>query len=232
MSNIRTYLVQAAILSVLALWLLAPQPGKAADNSHPLKGKWSRVEKIAVMPFLKGGSAASKEKELKSTLDCQLMGLCYNKEDLRAGSEAIVTDICQSDLQNLLDGKVVPLSQVRDAYGDLPQREDKTPRQLAVALGKKLKADYVLVGLLSRYHDRVGGALSAESPASVAFSMFIVDVQTGQLSERASFDKTQTSLTENLFDAPMFFKKGMKWLSADELASYGVQRLLTQIFVR
>jgi len=232
MISTRIHLAKAAILCLLGLWLSAPMLAQAADHSPPLKSKWSRVEKIAVMPFLKGGSDADKEKKLERTLDCQLMGLCYNKEDLRSGAEAIVTNIVQNGLRNLFDGKVVPLNQVRNVYGGIPQTSDKTPRQLAITLGKELMADYVVVGLVWRYHDRVGGPYAAESPASVAFSVFIVDVRTGRLAEKAAFDKTQASLTENLFDAPMFFHKGMKWLTAEELATYGAQKLLDEIFVK
>jgi hypothetical protein len=42
---------------------------------------------------------------------------------------------------------------------------------------------------------------------------------------QAKFDKTQRSLSEDILDARAFFKKGAKWLTADQLARYGVNEI-------
>jgi hypothetical protein len=88
------------------------------------------------------------------------------------------------------------------------------------------------VGLLNRYQERGGSSRTVASPASVAFSVFLVNAQTGKLVWESSYSKTQTSLSDNLFDAPMFFKQGMKWLTAEELARYGAQKGLQELVVK
>ncbi|MBU0681636.1 MAG: hypothetical protein KKD73_09460 [Proteobacteria bacterium] len=88
------------------------------------------------------------------------------------------------------------------------------------------------MGLVWRYQERVGSAMGATEPASVAFSLFMVEVSTRKLVWQGSFDKTQTSLSENLFDTPMFLKKGMKWLTVEELSSYGIEKILDKLYIQ
>jgi len=51
-------------------------------------------------------------------------------------------------------------------------------------------------------------------------------VSTGALLWSDSFSETQRSLSENLMVAKEFFEMGMRWLTADQLALYGVKELL------
>ena len=55
-------------------------------------------------------------------------------------------------------------------------------------------------------------------------SVFI-DVADGRMLWKAAFDKTQRSLSEDIRDARAFFQKGAKWLTANELARYGVNEI-------
>ena len=67
--------------------------------------------------------------------------------------------------------------------------------------------------------------MGVESPASVAFAVGLIDVASGKMLWEATFDKTQRSLSEDIRDAPAFFKEGAKWLTAKELARYGVNQI-------
>lgn len=211
----------------LAVCFLFPVAGFAAD---PGPQKEIAVRNIAVMPFLPGSREAKKERHLEKTLDCQLAGLC-NIEDLQSGAEEAMTALYQKELTKMLGDKVVSAMVVKTAYSRLEKNDNRTPRDLAIELGKTLMVDHVLVGLLSRYQQRDGSSRSVASPASVAFSVFLVNVQTGKLVWQSAFNKTQTALSENLFDAPLFFKQGMKWLTVEELASYGAQKGLKGLVV-
>jgi hypothetical protein len=42
---------------------------------------------------------------------------------------------------------------------------------------------------------------------------------------KGRFEETQKSLSENILEAKSFFKKGAKWLTADDLALYGVKEI-------
>ncbi|MBU0909366.1 MAG: hypothetical protein KJ717_07330, partial [Proteobacteria bacterium] len=162
----------------------------------------------------------------EKSLDCQLRGLCTLMDDLQSDAGQILTDIFQQELKKTYGDNVVPAAQVQAAYNGLTEKQNRTPRELAIELGRQLGVDHVMVGLVWRYKQREGSSMSVQSPASVAFSAFVVKVADGKLAWKANFDKTQSSLSENLFDAPMFLKEGMKWLTAEELASYGAGKML------
>jgi hypothetical protein len=221
MISVKNRLLTTLTLAMLTFSLLMAFAGQADAQTAQ-----SKIERIAMMPFLLGGSDAIKQQKLEKTLDCQLRGLCYLMDDLQSDAGQILTDTCQQELKKIYGDKIVPAAQAQPAYNNLPEKQNKTPRELAVELGKELRADHVMVGLVWRYKQRVGSSMSVKSPASVAFSAFLVNVADGTLVWKATFDKTQVSLSENLFDAPMFFKQGMKWLTAEELAAYGAGKML------
>lgn len=188
------------------------------------------VQQLALMPFLRGSTEAQrKEKQLEKTLDCQLRGLCDIEEEIFSKSEETVTVLVQAELRRKFGDKVIPLVKVREAYGAFLKEATDTPRQIAVRLGQSLGVDHIMVGLVWRYQERVGSALAATDPASVAFSLFMLKVATQKLVWKGSFDKTQTSLSENLLDTPMFLKKGLKWLTAEELSSYGIEKIIQNL---
>jgi hypothetical protein len=190
------------------------------------------VRQLAVMPFIKGTTAAQKrEQKLEKNLDCQLRGLCAIEEEIFSESEEAVTLLAQAHLRQMFADKIVSLARVREAYGALAKEASDTPRDIAVRLGRSLGVDHVMVGLVWRYQERVGSAMAATDPASVAFTLFLVEMESGKLVWHDSFDKTQTALTENLLDAPMFLKKGMKWLTAEELSSYGLEKMFKKLAV-
>jgi hypothetical protein len=83
----------------------------------------------------------------------------------------------------------------------------------------------MIVGTVWRYKERVGGALAVQSPASVAFAIYVIEVATGKTVWKAKFDETQRPLSENILEAKRFLKRGAKWLSANELAQYGVKEI-------
>ena len=182
-----------------------------------------KIEKIAVMPALESYSE-KKIKKLEETLDCQLIGLC-SLEDTPSLAEETMTRLLQSFLRKKHGDKVVSLVLTESASSKLPVDRNETSRQRAARLGKELQTDHVLVCLIWKYEERVGSSMAATSPASVAFSLYLVDVQNNTLVWQEAFDKTQSSLSDNLFDSSIFFKKGFKWLSAEELASFGIDKV-------
>jgi len=93
-------------------------------------------------------------------------------------------------------------------------------------LGQGLKADAIVVGYVYRYQERIGTPYAVEKPASVAFEIHLIDVGAGLRSWRATFDKTQRSLMENLFNFRFFVKDKGRWITAKELAAEGVDEIM------
>ncbi len=99
----------------------------------------------------------------------------------------------------------------------------------AVALGKAVEADGVIVGHVSRFRERVGTEMGAKRPASVAFDLALVDVGSGKVVWHGQFNRTQEALSSNLFDFWMFWRAGPHWFSARELAGLGVEKLFADM---
>ena len=95
--------------------------------------------------------------------------------------------------------------------------------------GLRLEADAVVVGNIYRFRERVGSDYGAERPASVAFTLAMVRVEDSSVIWSTVFDETQHSLMENLFNIGTFFKRGGKWLTAEQLARYGLQEIVDEL---
>ena len=68
-----------------------------------------------------------------------------------------------------------------------------------------------------------------EGAASVGFALYLVDAKTGIRYWRGSFDGTQKALTQELLGGLKHLEIRLRWLSAEELARYGVKSLLRKL---
>jgi hypothetical protein len=182
----------------------------------------ARVERISVMPFLKGRPGP----DAGETLNCPICELYFSKERISTDADQILTRYVQDALENRYGAMVVPLEETMEVYERIPKDEAKdTPRTLARRLGEALGANLIITGTVWRFRDRVPGAVEEDSGASVSFNVYLIDVASGRMLWKAKFDETQRPLSENISGAKAFFKRGVKWLSAKELAHYGVKEI-------
>jgi hypothetical protein len=180
------------------------------------------LQSIAVMPFIKGKNPENVEE----TMSCPYSRFCFENDSIEEGADQVLTRMLQSMVNRDFKGRVIPLDQASDAFEILKFDHAKdTPQVVLLKLGEMLNADYMMAGNVWRYTDRVGTSFSVEKPASVAFAVYLVDVKTGKLIWKDSYDKTQQALTENLFNVKDFFKQGAKWLTAEELARFGMNKM-------
>ena len=94
----------------------------------------------------------------------------------------------------------------------------------AIQVGQATGADAVLYGSVERYVERVGAEYAADKPASVAFSLKLLDMKSKQVVWSARFSKTQQPLGTNFFNLPTFLENKGQWVLASELASDGVEQ--------
>ena len=184
---------------------------------------------IAVMPFLRGMHDSSVDEAIDRTLDCPLAELCFDTRDVRSGAEKNLTHYMQAALENRLGERMIPLGETLAVYEGLAKDQTAdSPRSLAVRLGRELKADHIIAGTVWRYRERSGTARASAGPASVAFVVYIIDVTDGRRLWKGSHFETQKPLSQSIFEARTFFKRGARWLSVDELARYGVDEVVGQ----
>lgn len=217
----RTYLsvVAAGAAVVLLVWghvLHKPWAQSVTEHSG------IRVERIAVMPLLKGRCGT----EMRETLDCPVAKLSFDSQNLSGGCDQIVMGYVHEAIQKRHGVKVVPLEEAKEVYRRMVKDEaTDTLRTTAQNFGRAVGANLIMVGTIWRYRERVGSPAAVQSPASVAFAIGLIDVTNGKMLWKGRFAETQASLSDNILDVRAFLKKGGKWLSASELARYGVTEL-------
>jgi hypothetical protein len=196
-------------------WVMAQdQAGQAA----------LRVERIGVMPFFKGRCGS----EVRETLDCPIGMLSFDPESLSIGCDQTLTGYVHGIVQKRHGEKVVPLREGMEVYARMDKDEfTDTPRTTAQSFGRALGANFIVAGWVWRYRERIGGDIGVQSPASVAFTVALIDVKSGKMLWQGKFVEKQSSLSENIVEIRKFLKRSGKWLSVDELARYGVREVFT-----
>ncbi len=225
MPKLRVYAVLWLVLSLTTLFAGCQSKPATQQNRNPLAE--IKVKRIAVMPFIRGLPDTKLNEPIKRVLYCSMDNLCFNIKELRGNADELMTGYLQEALQPRYGEALIPLQIVRPAYSALPKNlSSDTPQSLAIALGRKLQADHVMVGTVWRYQQLVGSAEAAASPASVAFALYLLNVDTGNPVWDATYEKTQQTLSENVLNIKEFFNMGARWLTADELAQYGLKHVL------
>jgi hypothetical protein len=209
------YRLGIVLLGIIFLFSCA-----APSTSVSVSGTGGLYKRIAVLPF----SQAKPEDTIDQLIPRSLAG----QKDLTAVSaETIVQAIFLAKLGESKRIEIVPVDQVESVCRQITKECISVKEtDLIKKLGKELRADAILVGYVYRYQERVGTPYGVEKPASVAFEVQLIDVQEGSRSWKATFDKTQRSLTENLFNFRFFVKEKGRWLTAKELAAEGVEQMM------
>lgn len=172
------------------------------------------------MPFVKADPGDSIDQLVPREIASHM--------DVNADSaENVVESIFVSKLGENKNIDIIPAEQVEGLYRQITL-ETISPKEaeLISKLGQGLKADAIVVGYVYRYQERIGTPYAVEKPASVAFEIHLIDVDAGLRSWRATFDKTQRSLMENLFNFRFFVKDKGRWITARELAAEGVDEIM------
>lgn len=103
-----------------------------------------------------------------------------------------------------------------------------TDRNVGYSEGKRKGQPYINV-LIYRFQERKGGNYSVEKPASVAFHMHLMkDNVVGKVFE---YKEDQKALSQNLFTMGKFFQRGGRWVTAEALATEGINAGLDYLLV-
>ena len=184
------------------------------------------VTRIAVLPLAKGSPPVDSNRQF---IDCREPEL-VQEGTIEPEAQEKLTECLQKALEKVFSGKTAPANERAGADELLAfMKKNDSLKAHARKLGQKLQASHVLAGTTVRYRERKGTAYGADRPASVAFSLQLIDVKTGDTVWSGAYDKTQQSLSENLLEAPAFFKTGAKWLTAQELACWGAESVVEKL---
>jgi hypothetical protein len=100
---------------------------------------------------------------------------------------------------------------------------------LAALAASQFGATAVIVGTVTRFQEREGGARGAMRPAAIGFHFTLHAAPNGAAAYRARFDHTQTALSDDLFGSLRYPGGGTRWLSAAELARWGADNAIDEM---
>ena len=196
----------------------------ASGVSTTLKDDGTVVfNRLAVVPFQR----ISPEDGAFKTVRCPVCGVLITAEKIPQDAEKIVEDVFIERLKGGKELTIIPPDRTGGIYERVTSGLFKTEiREVLKNVGQELEADGIVMGYVYRYRERKGYSYSAEKPASVAFAIHLIRVNDGAIIWRGSFDKTQTSLMEDILQIFSFYKKGGRWVTAKELTEEGMEEVL------
>ena len=189
----------------------------------------SRAEQkpsVVILPFF----VERIEHPSREVMVCPLCKGIYRYGEVFPGSQNILTRLLYGMIEGLNRFKVLPLEKVEEVLSpSVKEQFEKRPLPSAIQIGKGLNVDFILVGYLFRFEERIGSSVGAEKPASVAFDLHLYRLKDEKMVWIAKFDETQRPLSENLFKIGSFFRRKARWLTAEELASVGLDEILKRL---
>lgn len=168
-----------------------------------------RIESLALIPFTSKPSLSDGIPE----------------ETVEEKERYLTITLYEALTAELLRIEITPLQKSETEFLRIKAEKPKSfYREQAVAAGKSLGVDAVMIGVISEYTEREGSAIGVESPAAVTFSVEVLDTRDGHTLWETYFKETQKPLLENVYEIEKFFKRGAKWITSDELAKEGARK--------
>jgi TolB-like protein len=203
-------------LAVLLAFSVSVQAAEVTAQNAAL------TKRIAIISF----QSIPSEEGAGNTVFCPLCGIGSSRGKILEGSEKIVEEVFVDRLSKIKGIELVPSEKVQGVYKRISSEKLKgTFVENLKKVGKELGADYLAIGYVYRYVERVGYKYSSARPASVIFEVHLVDTSDGSIIWRGFFDKTQKSLMEDIFQIASFFKGGAKWITARQLTEQGMDEV-------
>ena len=209
---------------VLFLLILLPSgcssPRKFITQKRPLP---SKIGKIAVVGF----KPAMSKGDTPGVIRGAVSGAVYMAEPV---PREIVDKMTTSLFSRLVKESGLDLispNQVRGVFlSIISSSPGMRDMEVFQRIGEIFSADAVLIGYLYRWRERDGTDYSVNSPASVAFDLYLIRPKDKSILWKAKYDQTQKSLSEDLFDSGTSLKGGGKWLTAETLAEFALTDML------
>ena len=155
-----------------------------------------------------------------------LLGEPSEKKSERQDPGEVLMRLVYSAMAAMPTWQIVSDSEVREVSESAAPSNDMARLR---KIGELVYADAVLTGRMLRYRERVGSEMGVKSPASVAFTLDLIDVQRGDVIWTARFDETQKGLSENILSLGDIRERGIRWLTAEQLAQDGVRKIVNQL---
>jgi hypothetical protein len=213
-----------ALLAVCILLFLVSGCHYRGSAEIPAPEGGMVFQRIAVVPFRQ----VSPEERLGGAVRCPLCGAMFEAGPTAGSPETAVEALFLKQMQQGAPKVgIIAGDRAAGVFRRVSSVSLREPlRKVLREVGSELGAEGVVSGTVYRFRERKGGAYAVDQPASVAFEIHLLRVSDGALVWRGTFDRTQTSLMEDLLQAASFYRGGGRWLTAEELAAEGMEQVL------
>jgi len=180
---------------------------------------------VAITPFF-----TERGAEPGRGVFCPICKGIYRSGEILPGSPGTLTRLLHQKIEVLRTFKVLSMEKMEEAFSQWDRRlfeERLIPS--CIQLGREWNMDFIFIGILFRFEERIGSPIGAERPASVAFDIHLFRLKDGKEVWQGRFDETQKPLSENLFKIGAFFRRKASWLTAEELSSVGMDEILRRL---
>ena len=182
-----------------------------------------KFKKILVLPFIDVTMISGDTRDTR----CPVCGRVFITGEVADGAASFLTDESIALLSRHTDYQLVFERLTAGSLAALYSANQTTvaAKKALADKGRGNDTDVVLVGFVYRFRERLGTGYGVESPASVAFDMHLIRVADSRTIWSAHFDETQKSLGDNLFQLGSFLSRGGRWVTAEELATSGLEEI-------
>ena len=164
---------------------------------------------------------------MDDTLSCPLNQVCSDDPSIAPEAGATLTRLVSTEMRERFKAHLITANVVDAGYASIRMNGTvDTPRTLARRLGETIGADLIIIGVVWRYSEKEPLEGLPETPASVAFALYLVEVKSGRSLWRGIYNATQAFATQNILNIAEQLKMGPRWLTAAQLASHGVKEAL------
>ena len=161
---------------------------------------------------------------------CPICKGVIQRGEILLGSQNTLTRLLEQKMEALGTFKVLPLEKVEETFSQVDRRQfELKPMRSSIQLGKTWNMDFIFIGVLFRFEERIGSSIGAEKPASVGFDVHLIRLKDEKMVWTGKFDETQRPLSENLFKIGSFVRRKGSWLTAEELSSVGMDEMLKRL---
>jgi len=180
---------------------------------------------LAILPFF-----IQRGEDPGKGAPCPICKGVVLRGEIVPGSQNTLTRLLQQKIDSTGTFKVLPLEKVEEAFFQIERRQfELKPLRSFIHLGKTLDMDFIFIGILFRFEERIGSHIGAEKSASVGFDVHLIRLKDEKMVWTGKFDETQRPLSENLLKIGSFVRRKASWLTAEELSSVGMDEMLMRL---
>jgi hypothetical protein len=179
------------------------------------EGRAQTKPSLVILPFL-----MERVEDPEKGVLCPVCKGIRRSGEILPGSQNTLTDLLYMKMEAKGTFQIIPQKKVEEVLLHSPS---------PIRVAKELEADFMFIGYLFRYEERIGSSLGVERPASVSFDLHLFRLRDEKMVWMGKFDETQRPLSENLFKIWSFIRRKGSWLTAGKLASVGMGEMLRKI---